>query len=66
MSKAALCAESDECLVDFNFNTYRDDGSQSLYGPGAQCDIGETLLSKARFPKDPIGVIPNLWKNNDK
>lgn len=51
-------------LVDLKFNAHRDDGSQSLYGPGAQCDVGENLLGKARFPKDPIGVVPDLWKIN--
>jgi len=43
-------------------NTHRDDGGQRLDGAGAQRDVGEEVLVKARLPKNPTGVVPDLWK----
>lgn len=50
-------------LLWYMSGTYRDDGRQSLYGPSAQSDVWQNVLFKACFPKDPIGVVPDLKKN---
>lgn len=46
-----------------NKNTHWDDGSQSLYGPGTQGDVGEDWFGKACLQQDPIGVVPDLKRN---
>lgn len=46
------------------FNTHRDDGSKSLDGAGAQCNVRNNVLGKACFQEDPIGVVPDLKETN--
>ena len=40
--------------------TYREDGSQSLNATGAQGDVWDLFRRDPSFPKDAIGVEPNL------
>lgn len=40
--------------------TYREDGSEGLSSTGAQRDVWDLVLRDPRFPKDAIGIEPDL------